>query len=967
MHIPRKLISLFCVLYMSVLSAGIFATEWNSFIVNFDKDLYGKGIQTWQIMPCDDQWVYFANKNGMVQFDGCTWSLFPMNNFLDVRSVLPSVAKERIYVGGVNEFGFYELGTDGALEYHCMSDTLEGDIRYLGNVWGIYEVDNMLYLQGDNRVVKHWDGRYAVVQMEGKIDCSNLIGGVLYVGTDNGVWVLVGNAFLPLQGAEALKGKRIRGILPYREGVLVVTAYDGLYYCDGYSMVPFITGAEDFIKDNEVFCAAKQGDKIALGTIHKGVLLMDCRSGSLDYFNENNGLWNNTVLSLAFDENGNLWAGLDRGVSYISLNSSLTNLYSHPRSWGTGYTAAVEGGRLYLGTNRGLYYTDYPVELGDGVPDIRPVQGSSGQVWKLCHIGTDLLCLHDRGIFLVEGTSLRRITDITGAWNCQLVEGREDLMYVGVYDGIYLMEKRDGQWSIKCKIKGISDSCRLFEQESCRVLWIGNIDHVTRIALNDSLTEVVEYKEYYKDAGFPTERDVYVSEVEGKIYFATPCGIYRYDAAGDRMVSCAAMDSVLNGAAHYSRLMEWGNDRVISLSPYEICIASMSAGGRKDGEESMIIPIRQSFMEVVPGFETIIPLSDSLMIIPTEGGFAQFRIPAVGSKEGRRQTIRIKSMYLTYPKDSLVYTANFLQAKPKPRVDYAHNSVRFDYGIPFMEAINTPQYQYRLNGGRWSDFTPVSAKEYSNLPHGNYTFEVRTTFPDGTMSADSLPFSILPPWYFTVWAYGCYAVLVVLTLWAAYRWERRRVSREKQQALVEKDRQMHRMEQEYEEEKARQEKQIMLLEKEKLEHDLQHKSQELANLMINFLRKNEMLADIKSEILKVSSTLKGNGARQGRQQLLLINSRIDDNMQSDEVLARIEQQFDLIHNNFMKRLHARHPDLSNNECMMCAYLKMNLSTKEIAPLLNISVRGVETMRYRMRKKFGLEREDSLVDYLNHLP
>lgn len=67
----------------------------------------------------------------------------------------------------------------------------------------------------------------------------------------------------------------------------------------------------------------------------------------------------------------------------------------------------------------------------------------------------------------------------------------------------------------------------------------------------------------------------------------------------------------------------------------------------------------------------------------------------------------------------------------------------------------------------------------------------------------------------------------------------------------------------------------------------------------------------------------------------------------------------------MKRLHAKHPTLSNNERMMCAYLKMNLSTKEIAPLLNISVRGVETIRYRLRKKFGLEREDSLVDYLNN--
>ena len=165
--------------------------------------------------------------------------------------------------------------------------------------------------------------------------------------------------------------------------------------------------------------------------------------------------------------------------------------------------------------------------------------------------------------------------------------------------------------------------------------------------------------------------------------------------------------------------------------------------------------------------------------------------------------------------------------------------------------------------------------------------------------------------------------------------------------------------------KARQEKQIMQLEKEKLEYDLQHKSQEMANLMINFVRKNEMLTEIKSEILKVSALLKGEGAREGKQQLILINNKIDGNIQSDEVLKRIEDQFDLIHNNFMKRLHAKHPELSHNERMMCAYLKMNLSTKEIAPLLNISVRGVETIRYRLRKKFALEREDSLTDYLSN--
>ena len=86
-------------------------------------------------------------------------------------------------------------------------------------------------------------------------------------------------------------------------------------------------------------------------------------------------------------------------------------------------------------------------------------------------------------------------------------------------------------------------------------------------------------------------------------------------------------------------------------------------------------------------------------------------------------------------------------------------------------------------------------------------------------------------------------------------------------------------------------------------------------------------------------------------------------MQQDDVMKRFEDEFDLVHNDFMKKLRSRYPDLSNNEVLLCAYIKMNLSTKEIAPLMNISVRGMETMRYRIRKKFNLEREESLQEFL----
>lgn len=145
------------------------------------------------------------------------------------------------------------------------------------------------------------------------------------------------------------------------------------------------------------------------------------------YFNENNGLRNNTVLSVAFDGQGNLWAGLDSGIDHVCLSSPFTNLYSYPYSYGTGYAAAVENGYLYLGTNRGLYYTSYPVKLNGSLPDIHPVPQSSGQVWNLCKIGDDLFCLHDRGIFRlkVQVYIESRILQVPGAvkrlWGAPIV------------------------------------------------------------------------------------------------------------------------------------------------------------------------------------------------------------------------------------------------------------------------------------------------------------------------------------------------------------------------------------------------------------------------------------------------------------------------------------------------------------------------------------------------------------------
>lgn len=953
--------TLFALLFLFLPAYGL-ASDWNNFIINYQKSLYGKGSQTWQIGPYNDNWVYFANKNGLLQFDGSVWGVFPLHNGSDIRSVLSSEAMKRVYAGGINEFGYFEPGEGGKLVYTCMSDSVDEADRNIGNIWGMHESDHILYIQGDGKVLKYLNGKYTAIASDYKIDCSDMVNGVLYIGTDHGVFVLIGNTFFPLQGADSLVSKRIRSIVPHKEGVLIVTAYDGLFYCDGQTTVPFVTGVEEFMKQSEVFCADAWGDLIALGTVHKGVLLIDTRTLKVKYFNEYNGLQNNTVLSVAFDKWSNLWAGLDSGIDYVCLSSSLTNLYSYPYSYGTGYAAMLADDYLYLGTNRGLYYTHYPVQLSDNLPDIRPVSQSSGQVWNLCRIGDDLFCLHDRGVFLIEGTTMRKIADVAGAWICQSVMGTTDKMYVGVYDGLYLMEKQQGEWRIVTKIEGIVDSCRFFEQESDRILWLFNSERTLRIELSPDLSRALAVKAYGAAEGFPVGRDNYVSKIDGKIYFATPKGVYQHNRFSDRIEPCQEMDNLLNGANTYSRLIQY-NNHLIGLSHREICIANLQM--YKRGAGTLIAPIDLPPVELVQGAETIIPISDSLMIVPNDNGFALFKVPTLENRRDYSHSMHIRNVYLSYPKDSLIYTDNFLSLKEEPEISHTLNAIRFEYSLSSFTHGEEVSYQYRLNNKEWSDFTNVQTKEYSNLPEGEYIFEVKAVFPDGTTATDSFNFHILPPWYRTGVAYAGYFLLFLLGLWYVYRWDDLRMRRKKRQAVVEKDKELQEMEKEYEESSARKERQIVELEKEKLQHDLQHKSQEMANLMINFVRKSEMLTEIKLDLLKAISALKGEGAKDSKQMLLVVSNKIDANIKSDDVLKRIEEQFDLVHNNFMKRLGEKHPDLSLNERMMCAYLKMNLSSKEIAPLLNISIRGVETIRYRLRKKFELEREDNLIEYLSN--
>jgi DNA-binding CsgD family transcriptional regulator len=141
-----------------------------------------------------------------------------------------------------------------------------------------------------------------------------------------------------------------------------------------------------------------------------------------------------------------------------------------------------------------------------------------------------------------------------------------------------------------------------------------------------------------------------------------------------------------------------------------------------------------------------------------------------------------------------------------------------------------------------------------------------------------------------------------------------------------------------------------------LEEDIRKKSKDLASMSLAVIAHNEVL----DSILKEINEQHGNKAQSLDRIRRIVQSRLTSNNQQWEFF---QSNFDRIHENFFRKLKDLYPDLTSTDMRLCALLRLNLSTKEIANMLNLTVRGVESARYRLRKKLGISEEARLTDFM----
>ncbi|MFW6327171.1 MAG: regulator, partial [Bacteroidota bacterium] len=289
----------------------------------FNRRQYGGATQNWSISQAENGLLYFANNDGILEFDGASWQLLEhhenlINNL--PRSVF--VMNDKIYVGATDEFGYYQTDSAGDFSYHSLTDSF--NVEKLGDFWNIFQLNDQLIFQSHNGLCLYTpDDSVEIVRAASRISEAFLVNEIVLVHDDlEGLMELRNGALFKVIGGEVFKSKTIGGILALsKEAMVIGTMDDGLYLWDVDGIRPWNVPAADYLKNTNIFCAEKVGDNLAFGTIQSGVVIVDSAGNIKMIAGKDQGLNNNTVLDLFVDRQKNIWAALDNGIARINYNS----------------------------------------------------------------------------------------------------------------------------------------------------------------------------------------------------------------------------------------------------------------------------------------------------------------------------------------------------------------------------------------------------------------------------------------------------------------------------------------------------------------------------------------------------------------------------------------------------------------------------------------------------------------------
>ncbi|MDQ2752715.1 MAG: transcriptional regulator, partial [Bacteroidota bacterium] len=758
----------------------------------------------------------------------------------------------------------------------------------------------------------------------------------------------------------------VSSILPFgKDSSLITTINTGFHILCNQTLSAFrFTRANPFSNQRILTATPITKDWIAVGTNLAGCYIINKKGEIIQNISRKEGLQINNILYLFVDARKNLWIGLDNGIDFIAYNNAIKHIYPEKLNEGEGYTSIIYENQLYVGTSNGLYKVllSDKKDLSYVYGEFSSVPDTKGSAWGLYEVNNKLLMAHHDGAYKVEDDKVTPINTHTSYFNFVPFYSVQpsSLIVAGDENGLDFLEYKNNSFISKGNLPGFSELCQFAAVDNNNTIWIAHpYRGVYKVDVSNPLH--LQSKLYTEKNGLPSYLNNHLFKIKNRIVITTEKGVYEYNARKDSFEP-----SDFYKPFFYNKnircLKEDPNGNIWFIEDKNLGVIDFSA------DKPKLVYFPQLNGKMVSGFEFVYPYNDYNIFVGSEKGFYHINYEEY-KKNSYPTSVKISAVKALGRTDTLLFGGYYgdvntivsQSAKAIPQLANQWNSVHFEYASPAYENSNSVEYSFYLKGfdKDWSLWGKKSEKEYTNLPAGNYTFEVKAR---NNLSNESKPnsylFIVLPPWYQTKWAYSFYILFLLVVVYTSYRMQKRMLLKQQQRHEEEQRKLLYLHQLEID----KSEKEIINLKNEKLETELEYKNSELASTALHLVQKGELLADIKDELVRIKKT----STERPNDDFKKILHILKEENKLDKDWEQFASHFDSVHASFLKILKQKHPLVSAHELKLCAYLRMNLSSKEIAQLENISVRGVEISRYRLRKKLQIPTETNLFDFLLQL-
>ena len=940
----RTTLLLFCVFSLfSSLSRGS-SIPFSPIVRSYSVSNYNAGIQNWSVAQDERGIMYIGNNKGLLEFDGNRWKLHELPTKNIVRTVY--IGEDgKIFVGSFEEFGYFEHDSLDSLVYHSLKDEVK-DFRFQNDeIWSIVPVQDEIVFQSFGSLFIY-DG-HTVRGIRTKSLPLNLfqVGDTFYSQLINeGLSIFINDGFEHLIDRKLLGDSDVMAGLSYDDGALLLTRNSGGFIYQHGKVVKWHTECDAELEKYTVNRAVMTKDSCyIIGTISNGVYAIDKKGRLLWKENTDSRLQNNTVLGLYCDADNNVWVALDEGIAYI-LNNSLVYYYEPPyRKIGMIYDVLVKEDEAYVASNQGVY------RMKSGKLELVP--GLEEQAWYVKEWGNQILCGHNKGTFQIAGLQASLISDVRGAMCMREIyhEGHP-LLLQGTYTFLNLYkENASGVWSFLNSLGGFTHMVRGIEMDHRGNIWVKHLRKgLFRLRISPDLKRVEDLK-MYMELGDVKDGNFSLFKINGRVVFSNGKAFYTYEDMTDSIIPYEVMNEQLpelkgiNDVSHAGGHMYWFvSGRMAYLVKCEMNVFQIEHRIPFSLFEGLSIEERAAMVYDKGSKSSYLCLNNAIARIDADSSLLY--------KSSVKRSLWVSGITV---EAEWTGKKKQLSVQEENKIEAEFSTVCFSLCYPVYNNY-TYKVRYKLEGlnDQWVDNERSLEKKYTRLPFGSYVFKAEVYDGNQILASTTLPFVILRPWYLSYWAISGYVlaglILLLLLQYIVYQSVKKKKDR-----VIEQQRIAHQAEIE------QQEKKIIELEKEQLEADLRFKSKELSGVVMTNIAHQEFLNSLKEEIQQ--QKLSGQYTRKNLDKLLAL---VNNNIVSDEESWNMFQaNFDRIHENFFRNLKQQYPDLTSGDLRFCALLRLNLPTKEIAKLLNISIRGVDAARYRLRKKFNLPQEDSLTDFM----